>query len=66
MAKLLRFDANDDGSFSDQATGSIWNSFGEATDGPLAGTQLRWIQAFPHFWFAWAAFYPDTLLYGED
>ena len=64
--ELLRFDANDDGSFSDQATGSIWNSFGEATDGPLAGTQLRWIQAFPHFWFAWAAFYPDTLLYGED
>ena len=25
---------------------------------------MRQINAFPHFWFAWAAFFPDTILYG--
>ncbi len=53
-----------DGSIVDQETGSAWNIFGSATSGELAGTQLQAINAFPHFWFAWAAFYPDTLLYG--
>ena len=53
-----------DGSIVDAETGSVWNIFGSATSGELAGTQLKPINAFPHFWFAWAAFYPDTLLYG--
>ena len=30
----------------------------------LAGAKLRQPHAFPHFWFAWAAFYPDTLING--
>ena len=55
----------EDGVILDEATGSSWNVFGTATAGELAGTQLRAIDAFPHFWFAWAAFYPDTLLYVE-
>ena len=54
----------EDGSIVDRETGSAWNIFGSATSGDLAGTQLQPINAFPHFWFAWAAFYPDTLLYG--
>lgn len=53
-----------DGNIIDAETGSVWNIFGSATAGDLSGTQLRAINAFPHFWFAWAAFYPDTLLYG--
>ena len=53
-----------DGAIVDAETGSHWNIFGSATAGDLAGQQLRPINAFPHFWFAWAAFYPDTLLYG--
>lgn len=61
----LSFRAKPDGSFQDEETGSIWNSYGEATAGELAGKTLRWINAFPHFWFAWAAFYPDTLLYAR-
>ena len=63
--RILSFRA-EEGVILDEATGSSWNVFGTATAGELAGTQLRALDAFPHFWFAWAAFYPDTLLYGED
>lgn len=62
----LIFAANSDGTFSDDATGSTWNAYGEAVAGELAGRQLEWLNAFPHFWFAWAAFYPDTLVYGLE
>ncbi|MCY4064057.1 MAG: DUF3179 domain-containing protein [Chloroflexi bacterium] len=54
-----------DGAIVDEETGSHWNLFGEATDGPLAGARLRQLHAFPHFWFAWAAFYPDTMIHGR-
>ena len=54
----------DEGGFMDEETGSRWNFFGEAIAGPLTGVKLRQLHAFPHFWFAWAAFYPDTILYG--
>ena len=63
--RALHFRANEDGSFSDLETGSIWNAFGEAVDGELKGEQLEWIDAFPHFWFAWAAFHPETEVYGS-
>ena len=53
-----------DGQFMDLETGSHWNFFGEAIGGPLEGAKLRQMQAFPHFWFAWAAFYPETEVYG--
>ncbi len=64
--EVLRFTANDDGNFTDDVTGSTWNAFGEAIAGELAGSQLNWVHAFPHFWFAWAAFHPDTEVYGMD
>lgn len=49
--------------FVDNETGSTWNIFGQATEGELVGEKLEQVNAFPHFWFAWAAFYPDTLIY---
>jgi hypothetical protein len=61
----LTFSVDDSGVIRDDQTGSAWNVFGTATDGPLAGSQLRQELAFPHFWFAWAAFQPDTRLYGQ-
>ncbi|MYE27302.1 MAG: DUF3179 domain-containing protein [Chloroflexi bacterium] len=64
--ELLQFAANADGTFIDAQTQSTWNAFGEAIDGELAGNQLNWVHAFPHFWFAWAAFHPDTEVYGLD
>ena len=61
--ETLGFTANDNGTFLDEQTGSTWNAFGEAIAGALEGTELEWLNAFPHFWFAWAAFYPETDIY---
>lgn len=49
----------------DEQTGSTWNVLGQATGGPLAGESLRPIVHGDHFWFSWAAFKPDTLIYGS-
>lgn len=46
----------------DRETGSAWDVTGRAVAGPLAGTQLTRIPHFDTFWFAWAAFYPDSKL----
>ncbi len=50
----------------DEQTGSEWNLFGRATAGELEGTELRPVLAAPHFWFAWAAFQPETTVYGLE
>ena len=63
--QLLTFSAHADGSFTDAETGSTWNILGDAVAGELAGSQLTRVLAFDHFWFAWAAFHPETGLYGE-
>ncbi|XWX02969.1 DUF3179 domain-containing protein [Aggregatilineales bacterium SYSU G02658] len=47
----------------DEQTGSVWNLFGEATHGPLAGAVLAQHPAQPLFWFAWAAHFPHTKVY---
>ncbi|MGD9145382.1 MAG: DUF3179 domain-containing protein [Anaerolineae bacterium] len=47
----------------DEQTGSTWNVLGQAVDGPLAGQNLAPIVHGDHFWFAWAAFRPDTIVY---
>lgn len=51
------------GQILDDQTNSVWNVFGTAIEGELAGAQLRQELAAPHFWFAWAAFKPDTRIY---
>lgn len=53
-----------DGAIIDEQTGSTWNIVGQAIDGPLAGEQLAPVVHAPHFWFAWAAFEPETEVYG--
>lgn len=60
--RQLSFSRQDD-SFVDQETGSSWNIFGEATSGELAGSRLAPIVSGNHFWFAWAAFQPETRLF---
>lgn len=57
--EMLSFEADGD-AIRDTATGSTWNILGQATDGPLAGTSLRPVEHVDTFWFAWAAFLPDT------
>jgi hypothetical protein len=63
--RTLTFTADGEGSFVDAETGTVWNILGQAMEGPLAGQQLDPILHFDHFWFAWAAFFPDTSVYGE-
>jgi len=58
--KILTFSVIEDGLFSDQETGSTWDIFGEALEGPLEGSRLTPLPHHDTFWFAWAAFVPDT------
>ena len=53
----------DGAGFVDEQTNSRWNILGEAVEGELAGKQLTPILHANHFWFAWAAFRPDTRIY---
>ena len=55
----------EDGKFRDDQTDSVWNMFGEAVDGYYAGESLKQVEAYPHLWFAWSAFHPDTKLYKD-
>ncbi len=60
--QTLRFAANpdDEDTFLDEQTGSVWNVLGEAVEGSLAGARLEPIIHADHFWFAWAVFQPET------
>ena len=68
--RLLSFAANaDDASgqtFVDNETGSVWDIFGRAIEGELAGSELRPVIFSDHFWFAWWAFHPDTQIVTES
>jgi hypothetical protein len=64
--QTLTFSVNADGAIVDDQTSSVWNVFGTAVAGDLTGSQLRQELAAPHFWFAWAAFQPDTIVYGLE
>ncbi len=55
----LRF-VSDEFTITDEQTGSEWNITGRAVSGPMEGAQLNEHISGAHFWFAWAAFQPDT------
>ena len=59
----LRFEADGEGGFLDDGTGSTWNVLGEAVEGPLAGASLEPVDHLDTFWFAWATFVPNTEVY---
>jgi len=52
-----------DGRIIDDQTGSAWNILGHAVEGELAGKMLTPVVHGNHFWFAWAAFNPETAIY---
>jgi hypothetical protein len=56
----LTFSAAGPDTFTDAQTGSTWDVLGRAVDGPLEGEQLAPVGHVDTFWFAWAAFHPDT------
>ncbi len=51
------------GPILDRETGSTWSVTGRALDGPLAGSQMEPVVHGNHFWFAWAAFSPQTRIW---
>ncbi len=57
---VLTFEAKGGGRFTDRETGSEWSPVGLAERGPLKGSRLTPVAHGNHFWFAWAAFKPDT------
>jgi len=57
--QALTFTRSGEG-FTDAETGSTWDILGVATDGQLAGSVLEPIEHLDTFWFALAAFEPDT------
>jgi hypothetical protein len=63
----LRADSNSSSSpFTDRETGSHWDIAGRATSGELKGKTLRWLPGVQCKWFAWAAEYPETEIYGSQ
>lgn len=50
----------------DRQTGSVWSILGRAVSGPLAGEALVPELAIDSLWFDWAAFHPETRIYGQD
>ena len=43
---------------------STWNLLGKAEAGPLAGRELKpLVYRAAQFWFSWAVFKPDTIIY---
>lgn len=59
-------EGGEDAPITDAETGSTWDITGRAIDGPLAGSSLEPIEHGDHFWFAWAAFVPDTSIWTTD
>lgn len=63
--RTLTFSYDGDKIVDDQ-TGSEWNVLGQAVRGEIAGAQLERIVSINHFWFSWAAFRPETRIYGAE
>ena len=62
--RVLDFERRD-GAIRDLQTGSLWNASGLAVEGELAGVQLTFITSFFTEWYGWAAFHPETTIYGD-
>jgi len=62
--RALTFELGE-GGVVDRETGSVWSILGRALSGPLEGEQLLPELAIDSFWFDWAAFHPETRIFGE-
>ncbi len=56
---MLEFEQTDE-FFKDVATGSLWNTQGEAVSGDYRGRRLESLILKNSFWFSWATTYPQT------
>ncbi len=51
------------GPMIDRQTGSEWGATGRAVSGAMSGQTLERLPAIETFWFAWAAFRPETRIH---
>lgn len=49
----------------DDDTVSMWRIDGTAIDGPLRGRRLEPLKFHTGAWYSWAAYFPDTSIYGR-
>lgn len=63
-ARTLTFEATAAGLARDEETGSRWTFEGEAVDGPLAGTRLRFVASHVSEFYVWGAHFPDIEIAG--
>jgi len=56
----------EDAPIRDRETGSTWSIAGIAIDGELEGSRLEPVVHGDHFWFAWAAFAPETTIWTAE
>jgi len=56
----LSFSQNDATTLVDDSSGTIWNIFGQAIEGELAGERLTPVVFLDTFWFAWSTFARGT------
>lgn len=59
---FVEFESTGDKIFKD-TFGNIYNIFGEVIDGSDIGEHLKPTYSYISFWFAWAAFNPETEIY---
>lgn len=66
-ARLLTFrGASSEGAVMEDAeTGSAWSADGEAVRGPLQGERLARLDGYVVEWHVWAAYNPDTGIFGD-
>lgn len=66
--KTLTFEARGEGdkfAFYDKETGTRWSIEGIGQEGPLAGKTLKPIDNHLSQWYGWAAYFPETTIYGR-
>jgi hypothetical protein len=51
-----------EGGIVDEQTASVWSPEGKALEGSFEGTALERVNTINVMWFAWYAFYPDTMV----
>lgn len=60
---VLEFDMSATGQVVDRASGSEWDNFGQAVDGPMAGQRLRFVPSGLEKWRSWHGPHPGTEIF---
>lgn len=61
--RILVFGYSEARGVYDEETQSVWNEMGEAISGPLAGTQLAYVESGVGEWYEFAAYHPGTEIF---